>query len=148
MNEKGLLYGTTYAGGSRRNGGGGYGTVYILSTTGSREYCTVRAAFRWLVSHCGLARCERHTLWHDHLGGGSGCGYLGHPGSGCGVIYSVSASGVETILHRFAGGSDGEIAEANLINVYGTLYGTTPNGGNRNDSCAEFGCGTVFALTP
>ena len=72
----------------------------------------------------------------------------GFPGGGCGVIYSISTSGVETILHRFAGGSDGANPVANLINVTGTLYGTTPNGGDLSVDCENYGCGTVFALTP
>jgi uncharacterized repeat protein (TIGR03803 family) len=45
------------------------------------------------------------------------------------------------MIYRFKGGpGDGEHPSAGLINVNGTLYGTTLEGG-------ELGCGTIFALT-
>jgi uncharacterized repeat protein (TIGR03803 family) len=45
----------------------------------------------------------------------------------------------EAVLHRFAGGADGANPEAGLLNVNGTLYGTTYSGG-------AYGYGTVFAI--
>jgi uncharacterized repeat protein (TIGR03803 family) len=45
------------------------------------------------------------------------------------------------VVYSFAGGSDGAKPTSGLINVDGTLYGTTRNGG-ANDA------GTVFALAP
>jgi hypothetical protein len=53
--------------------------------------------------------------------------------------------GVEQVLHSFAGGFDGAHPKANLIDVNGTLYGTTTYVQNRNGGT---GSGTVFALTP
>jgi uncharacterized repeat protein (TIGR03803 family) len=48
------------------------------------------------------------------------------------------------MLHRFAGGSDGvEPYNAGVIDLNGTLYGTTEYGGSY---CGQTGCGTVFAL--
>lgn len=49
----------------------------------------------------------------------------------------------ETVVHFFAGGTDGADPAAGLINVDGTLYGTTALGGT--GTC---GCGTVFSITP
>ncbi|MGB8965114.1 MAG: hypothetical protein WCB99_05695 [Candidatus Cybelea sp.] len=68
-----------------------------------------------------------------------------------GVVYSVSStSGGEHLLHSFTGGSDGEAPVAGLLDVNGTLYGTTQYGGG-SSACANgygtVGCGTVFALT-
>lgn len=58
-----------------------------------------------------------------------------------GTIYKVSKFGKVSIIHRFAGGADGSNPyNAGLLNVNGTLYGTTEDGGN---GCAV-GCGTVF----
>ena len=57
-------------------------------------------------------------------GGGSGCKKLG-----CGTVYSITTSGAEKVLHSFAGGSDGAYPAAALVDVNGTLYGTTENGG-------------------
>jgi uncharacterized repeat protein (TIGR03803 family) len=73
-----------------------------------------------------------------NLGGGSGC-----RGRGCGTVFSIAASGAESVLHSFAGGSDGQQPRAGLINVGGTLYGTTEKGGG---ACPS-GCGTVFKIT-
>lgn len=51
----------------------------------------------------------------------------------------MSTSGVERVLHRFKGGSDGQYPAANMIVVKGALYGTTVEGGGN-------GCGTVFKV--
>ncbi|HEV3092512.1 MAG TPA: choice-of-anchor tandem repeat GloVer-containing protein [Candidatus Cybelea sp.] len=47
-------------------------------------------------------------------------------------------------LYSFKGGDDGAEPTAPLINVGGTLYGTTQEGGN---GCSG-GCGTVFSIRP
>ena len=51
----------------------------------------------------------------------------------------MSLSGNEKVLHSFGYGSDGATPLAGLIDVNGTLYGTTSAGGT-------YGDGTVFAL--
>jgi uncharacterized repeat protein (TIGR03803 family) len=69
---------------------------------------------------------------------------------GLGVVFSLSPSGSEQVLHSFAGGSDGVNPSSDLIDVNGTLYGTTSQGGSTL-GCKRFGgsgCGTVFTLTP
>jgi uncharacterized repeat protein (TIGR03803 family) len=53
----------------------------------------------------------------------------------------MSLNGSEKVLHSFGYGSDGATPLAGLIDVKGTLYGTTSAGGKDGD-------GTVFALTP
>jgi uncharacterized repeat protein (TIGR03803 family) len=75
-------------------------------------------------------------------GGGAGCSY------GCGTVYSITTRGTEKVLYAFAGGSDGAAPEAALLDVNGTLYGTTTNGGGSgcSDGSSE-GCGTVFTVT-
>ncbi|MGB8965119.1 MAG: hypothetical protein WCB99_05720 [Candidatus Cybelea sp.] len=45
------------------------------------------------------------------------------------------------MLHSFGDGTDGAQPFAGLVDVKGTLYGTTAQGGT-------YGYGTVFALTP
>ena len=79
---------------------------------------------------------------------------------GCGVVYELTAptaSGgawTETNIHTFTGPpSDGGLPEGVLaIGPDGTLYGTTYEGGSnicaRPFDGSEFGCGTVFKLTP
>jgi uncharacterized repeat protein (TIGR03803 family) len=61
---------------------------------------------------------------------------------GYGAAFALDPNtGVETVLHSFGNGSDGQAPLAGLIDVKGTLYGTTYGGGT-------FGQGTVFALNP
>lgn len=69
-------------------------------------------------------------------------GYLG-----CGTIFSIDPTGgAETVVHSFGKGTDGTIPVAGLIDVNGTLYGTTSGGGANCQNSG--GCGTVFALDP
>jgi uncharacterized repeat protein (TIGR03803 family) len=50
-----------------------------------------------------------------------------------------------SVLYSFKGGSDGQYPTGSLLNVNGTLYGTTLFGGFKNRS--RISLGTVFALT-
>jgi uncharacterized repeat protein (TIGR03803 family) len=63
-----------------------------------------------------------------------------------GVVFSVTTSGTEEVLHSFGKIPDGIYPNAGLIDVKGTFYGTTPNGGT-GKTC-NGGCGTVFSITP
>lgn len=67
--------------------------------------------------------------------------------SGCGTIYSLDESGSEKVLHRFQGGSDGALPnDTALVDVNGTLYGTTTTGGSSIcRSQTETGCGILLA---
>jgi uncharacterized repeat protein (TIGR03803 family) len=53
---------------------------------------------------------------------------------------AAAGQATETVIYAFTGGSDGANPRAALINVAGTLYGTTANGGT--------GRGVVFSITP
>ncbi len=68
---------------------------------------------------------------------------------GCGVVFSITPSGTETVVHTFQGyPDDGAYPIGDLLDVSGTLYGATKAGGS--DSCGSggsAGCGTVFAVT-
>jgi uncharacterized repeat protein (TIGR03803 family) len=70
--------------------------------------------------------------------GGAYSAYCSH--NGCGTVFSITPGGTEKVLHNFRG-PDGAFPVASLVNVRGTLYGTTQAGGT-------YGRGTVFALTP
>jgi uncharacterized repeat protein (TIGR03803 family) len=60
---------------------------------------------------------------------------------GCGTVFTITTSGVIKVLHSFGGAGDGKYpAYAGLLNVKGTLYGTTSAGG-------AYGAGTVFSIT-
>ncbi|MBA3913146.1 MAG: hypothetical protein H0X25_04685 [Acidobacteriales bacterium] len=60
--------------------------------------------------------------------------------NGCGTVFRLDASGVETVLYSFSGGADGATPYSKLLrDKAGTLYGTTLNGGTA-------GYGTVFKV--
>jgi uncharacterized repeat protein (TIGR03803 family) len=65
----------------------------------------------------------------------------------CGTVYSITTTGIEKVIYRFAGGSDGSQPMADLIDVNGTLYGTTTTGGGVGSCYYYNGCGTVYSLT-
>lgn len=134
----GTLYGTTYRGGSLS-----VGTVYSITTSGSEE---VIHSFKG-GSDGSFPRSElidvNGTLYGTTVfGGSSRCSGL-YPG--CGVVYSITTAGSERILHKFVGGSDGELPFAGLTDVNGVLYGTTAFGGS--GGCGGDPCGTVFRIT-
>ena len=59
----------------------------------------------------------------------------------CGTVFSITPPGTEKVLHRFVGNkNDGAGPVASLIDVKGTLYGTTEYGG-------AYGDGTVFSIS-
>lgn len=77
--------------------------------------------------------------------GGNGCSFL----HGCGTVYTLSASGQESVLHIFKGRADGEAPSGSLIDVSGDLLGTTFYGGGLGCKDGHVkGCGTVFEVTP
>jgi uncharacterized repeat protein (TIGR03803 family) len=66
--------------------------------------------------------------------------------NGIGTIFSISLNGVLTTLYSFVGAS-GVGALGLIQGTDGNLYGTTAGGGT--GSCGNnFGCGTVFKITP
>jgi uncharacterized repeat protein (TIGR03803 family) len=148
----GTLYGVTYAGGSNDQG-----TVYSITSSGGE---TVLHSFGsgddGALPQWGLINVNG-TMYGTTLGGGANsCGSVIH--RGCGTVYSISASGVENVLHSFAGGSDGLNPTGPLINVEGKLYGTTagyfvccaesPFRDRRARAAAAKGRnGTVFSVT-
>jgi uncharacterized repeat protein (TIGR03803 family) len=123
------LYGTTYAGGTP-----GYGTIFSLNPTTGAE--TVVHAFRnsddGAYPQASLIDVGGTLYGTTARGGPSGDGT---------VFLQNPATGVETVVYPFRGGSDAEYPEASLIDVGGILYGTTFQGG-------ASGCGTVFSLNP
>ena len=80
------------------------------------------------------------TFYGTTIAGGAYTCYT-NPPFGCGTVFSVSTSGAENVLHSFGDGhSDGKGPDSGLIDVNGTLYGTTYVGG-------ASGGGTVFSIT-
>lgn len=136
----GTLYGTTFFGGT---GTGcdiyfdGCGTVFNLDVSGAE---TVLHSFGG--AHDGWNPTARLIL--DVAGDLYGTtGYGGVHGHG--TVFMVDKAGNETIVHSFAGGTDGARPNAGLVqDAEGNFYGTTQYGGR---GCDGQGCGTVFRIS-
>lgn len=123
--SSGNLYGTTYSGG---NGPcpGGCGVVFKLDPTGSETVLyTFSGGTDGAYPYGGIVRDARGNLYSTTTEGGSQtvCGSLG-----CGVVFRVSPTGTETVLHTFVA-TDGAYPAGNLVVYHGYLYGTTQSGG-------------------
>jgi uncharacterized repeat protein (TIGR03803 family) len=127
------LYGTTRIGGKYN-----CGTVFSITTSGSEK---LRYSFAGGTDGCapvaGLIDVGG-TLYGTTSRGGAYSVCAG--GGGCGTVFSVTTSGTERVLHSFGYRTDGGIPTGGLIDVDGTLYGTTSSGGASGD-------GTVFSIT-
>ena len=127
----GNLYGTTPYGGAS-----GYGTVFMLDTTGKE---TVLYSFTGTGGDGAeplfgyLVRDAAGNLYGTTEGGGA---------SGYGTVFMLDETGNETVLYSFTGtGGDGTEPAAGLVrDAAGNLYGTTKSGG------ASGYYGTVFML--
>ena len=148
----GNLYGTTLGDTVFEvspNGHGGW-TETVLYTFCSQNNCTDGDQ-----PYSTLILDSAGNLFGTTLAGGiPGCF-----GSGCGTVFELSPNGhggwTETVLYSFCsqnGCTDGANPYAGLIfDAAGNLYGTTPFGGNNGSGCngfGEYGCGTVFELSP
>jgi uncharacterized repeat protein (TIGR03803 family) len=139
FDQKGNLYGA-----ARLGGAGGNGTVFKL---------TPKADGSWtesvLYSFCSLSKCAdgavpSASLIFDETGNLYGTAFLGGAHD-FGAVFKLTpnadGSWTESVLHTFAGGTDGAYPYANLIfDRTGNLYGTTYGGADD--------LGTVFKLTP
>lgn len=124
----GMLYGTTWLGGAR-----GKGTVFAIDPDTGSE--TVLHSFGsgsdGTMPYAALINVNGMLYGTTSYGGANDQG----------TVFAIDPStGDESVAYSFLGGSDGANPYAGLIDVKGTLYGTTQGGG-------AYGYGTVFALT-
>ncbi|HWW87355.1 MAG TPA: choice-of-anchor tandem repeat GloVer-containing protein, partial [Vicinamibacterales bacterium] len=128
----GNFYGTTYGGGASCSCGTVFkmtpaGTISILhaftGTDGNENY----------VGHAGLIQATDGNFYGTTPGGGA---------SGAGTVFQMTPGGTVTVLHAFAGGTDGATPNAALIQASDrNFYGTTISGG------ANGFLGVVFEIT-
>ncbi len=134
LDVNGIFYGTTEFGGAN-----GYGEVFSLDPSTGVE--TV------LYSFCVLKYCADG---YGPLGGlievnGTLYGTTGSGGAHAkGTVFAVDpTTGAESVIYSFCSAQncvDGSEPQSGLIDVKGSLYGTTVSGGSANG-------GTVFSLT-
>lgn len=152
MDKAGDIYGTTESGGIFKQGG--VGTVFKLTspaTTGGAWSYRVLHRFQGSPADGafpigGLVFDELGNVYGTtESGGGKTCKYFGST-TPCGTVFQLTPPfWTETVIHNFAGGSDGFNPQGGLAFHNGSLYGTTVQGGG----CAtDGGCGTIFQLTP
>lgn len=148
IDVKGTLFGTTLSGGAVGCGNGqACGTVFSLDPQSGME--TVLHSFGGGTDgkypHASVIAVNGTLYGTTEAGGVSGCGVFG-----CGTVFSVDPNtGTEKVLYNFCSQqncADGANPFAGLIDVNGTLYGTTSAGGRTG--CGGGGCGTVFSIDP
>jgi hypothetical protein len=152
FDKKGNLYGvTSYGGGGRANCfGSPCGTVFQLTPTPTGPW--THTVLYSLNGGTDSGYPER-ALTLDAVGnlyGTAGIGgdpsCTGGNGDGCGTVFRLAPPAVqggawtETILHRFAGGTDGVAAGGLTFGKGHLLYGPAGAGAN-ND-------GLIFSITP
>ncbi len=141
----GELYGaTTHGGDLKCDHDYGCGTVFKVDPSGA----PYKVVYRFAGSDTGHPGTEllavNDVLYGATLGGASTCS-PSQPGT-CGTLYTVNiASGKKRVLYGFQGGDDGYEPNSRMIELNGTLYGTTLYGGRTG--CGN-GCGTIFKIRP
>jgi uncharacterized repeat protein (TIGR03803 family) len=124
------VYGTTYYGGI-----GGDGAVFVVDTSDGTE-----SLIASLNNASGENPVSALIQSGDYLYGTTLTGGAHHSGT----IFSINIKQPEItqqvkVLHGFGNGLDGQAPAGALVDVGGTLYGTTESGG-------KFGYGTVFSV--
>ncbi len=127
----GNFYGTAAGGG----GGCGCGVVFKLSPLGAETTLyTFTGGNDGSDPATKLVADAAGNLYGTTLFGGA---------HNFGVVFKLTPAGLETVLHAFAGGKDGQYPIAGMVMGAGNLYGTTDQGGGRSDLG-----GTVFKVAP
>lgn len=140
IDSDGNLYGTTSEGGGSGCNSQGCGTIFKLAPDGKESVLyTFTGGNDGSMPYAGLIIDSAGNLYGTTLKGG---------GKDVGVVFKLTPTGTETVLHSFSGGRDGRFPHGALLtDRRGTFYGTTWYGGSRSQSC-HGGCGTIFKITP
>ena len=144
QDAEGNLYGATYSGGDSNCTVGGCGVVFKLDKAGKE---TILHRFHGrdgaFAGNGFLVWDAAGNLYGTTVAGGDTCPW----GSlGCGVVFRVSKTGKETVLHKFTGYTDGHAPISGVLrDEAGNLYGTVSGGGDLNCNYGN-GCGVIFKL--
>jgi uncharacterized repeat protein (TIGR03803 family) len=127
INVNGTLYGTTF------DGGNAFGTVYSFNPSTHAE----KVIYAFSDNPDALLPTSKLIELGGRLYGTTNIGGTDDDGA----VFAIDLSnGTRTIVYSFKGGStDGFTPYPGLIDVKGTLYGTTEYGG-------KYGAGTVYAI--
>jgi uncharacterized repeat protein (TIGR03803 family) len=131
--SEGDLYGTT------SQGGAGNGTVFRLDTNNVlTTLYTFKGGTDGGAPDSTLVSINGALYGTTRFGGDLNCA--------CGVIFRVTKTGKEEVLHRFTGGTDGGEAQGLVRDTAGNLYGGFSGEGVINTDQCPTGCGIVFKL--
>ena len=134
----GDLYGTTY------EGGHGYGTIFKVTPAGALTTLHSFDVTDGANPDGSLLQATNGDFFGVTLKGGA---------NNDGTIFKITPGGTLTTLYQFCSETDcadgGQPASGLVQATNGNLYGTTIYGGNITcDPPYDFGCGTVFSITP
>jgi uncharacterized repeat protein (TIGR03803 family) len=140
----GNLYGTTLFGGPNECEGGGCGTIFNVTTSGTLTTLHSFNGTDGQFPESAMVQDTDGEFYGTTLGGGLyslDC----YNGQGCGTVFTISAGGTLVTLYEFCAlrnCPDGAYPGTGLVKgIDGNFYGTTGGGGTRN-------VGTVFQITP
>ncbi len=148
---------------------------WMLAETAGRDASfppaspTVNIIYQFLYDGMGQSGFSHGDILYDEVIQGAdgnfyGTTYQGGSGTcmgpfgviGCGTIFKLTPSGIQTVLYNFTYDSstntavNGMFPVGGLVQGYdGNFYGTASAGGNPNAVCnGNLGCGTIFKITP
>lgn len=146
----GNLYGTTLAGGHFL-----YGTVFKLDVAGNE---TIIHNFDSHVANLGKGILPYDRVRLDSKGNLYGTTYAGGNGTGgastgMGVVFTLTQTGIETVLYKFdcpvcgtgTGSGFGYPMSGVIRDSEDNFYGMTPTGGLATTQCT-WGCGVVYKI--
>src|SRR5579871_50090 len=151
----GSLYGTTTNGGAYA-----MGSVFKAKPNVETIYSFGGISSDALAPGSPLIQGSDGTLYGSTATGGNPSAICP---KGCGTVFRVTPSGVETVLYSFGSESTdgqgplGALVQASDGNFYGTTAsgGTTASSASANSNCASAnvysgysGCGTIYKITP
>jgi uncharacterized repeat protein (TIGR03803 family) len=154
FDTSGNLYATAFLGG--KHGGG---TVFELSPDGGKWRLSVLHDFAkpYQFDHPKDGDQPSGKLIFDAAGNLYGTTFRGgryaNPTTGGGIVWRLApgrdGAWTETVLHYFGNSDDAAGPNGGVImDASGNLYGTTELGGFYGGNCGDFGCGSVFELSP
>ncbi len=136
------LYGTTWSGGAKNDG-----VVFSMSMTGQ-----TKDLYSFIAEGPSGDSAGANGGLVDLGGVLYGTTYAGGYHTDQGTVFSVTSNGTGKVLHNFDADCgrrvDGARPAAPLMDVNGTLYGTTTAGGKYGSTYYCDGSGTVFSVTP
>jgi RHS repeat-associated protein len=131
MDSSGNIYGTTGGGGAHA-----FGTVFKMTPAGAESV---------LYSFCPVSGCadgQDPVAGVVFDGSGNMYGTTQYGGAnGNGVLFKLTSTGTESVLHSFGGANDATNPNSGLLmDGSGNLYGVTANGGAHGE-------GAIFKVT-